>query len=180
MGGVGSFKSSGRNLSSASSPHALSGTVPEKILRTHSKQFHHMDAFWELDDLIMKQLLGDNGIHKMKQRWAERVIPKSVESADLSASLAASKAVVEFQGTLFATAAVKAEINCAHSMLERIQSGEAVLPCRDVTEWCASMARQLEIFVSAMGDKKSGSASLPRVLQSLCLQQWSLDMLRGH
>ena len=156
------FKKKGGRKSVRS--QTLAGSCPQQILRTHGKQFHHLDAFWELDDLILKSLLGDDGVHKMKQKWEESVIPKSMENADVTKSLETSRQVVDSQATLFATAAVKAEISAAHAMLERLDSGESMLPCRDVTPWCGAMAKKLEIFLCAtvkgkVGKKEGGSAS---------------------
>ena len=129
-------------------------------MRTYSKQLHHMDPYWELDDLVMKQLLGEDGIHLMKKRWEDDVIPKVPANAKVSESLEKSKLLLASQGTVFATAPVKAELGVAHGMLERIQSGEAMLQSDDVSDWVGAMAKKLELFVSFVpGKKKAGGAA---------------------
>ena len=117
------------------------------VLRREHKRLHGLDGLWEIDEMVLRQMIGTTGASKLKEMWEQRCLPRHNHARTVEDSLHASATFLRSSAFQWASSSLKGEVEACHNMLQRIQTGEAVVTSTSMSEWAAGVAVLLQEFI---------------------------------
>eukprot|EP00971_Amphidinium_carterae_P266543 5287700-Amphidinium_carterae.4 len=118
-----------------------------EFLRTHQKSQTRLDPNWEMDELILQQVLGDNGGTYFKQAWIRAAIPDDPYSVGaIDVAIAGSQALLAGNGVKWSQQALKSELSAAEGFLLRIKAKDKMMTTMNLTPWLLNVSKHLEVF----------------------------------
>eukprot|EP00971_Amphidinium_carterae_P037444 736325-Amphidinium_carterae.2 len=105
------------------------------------------DTNWEMDELILQRVLGDNGGTYFKQAWIRAAMPDDPYSEGaIDVAIAGSQSLLAGNGVKWSGQALKSELSAAEGFLLRIKGKDKMMTMMNLTPWLLEVSKLLEVF----------------------------------